>query len=158
MSKILIGYYSRTGNTKRMAELIAEGVKAAQTDVDLKPVDEITAADLAGYDGIILGSPTYYGLLASEVKKLLDESVKFHGKLEGKAGGAFSSSANIAGGNETTVMSIINAWLIHGMVVQGDPKGNHYGPVSIGYPDARVEAECRRYGERIAGLVARLKI
>ena len=153
MAKILVGYYSKTGHTKKMAELIALGVEEAHVDVDLKSIDNIKPVDLLGYDGIIFGSPTYYGLLAAEIKKLLDESVKYHGKLEGKIGGAFSSAANIAGGNETTIMNIINAWLIHGMIVQGDPKGSHYGPVSFGKPDERVEAECKRYGKRIAKLV-----
>jgi multimeric flavodoxin WrbA len=69
------------------------------------------------------GSPTYYGTMAWELKKLLDESVKFHGKLRGKVGGAFTSSANVGGGNETTVLDILKALLIHGMVVARRPPG-----------------------------------
>lgn len=157
MAKILVGYYSKTGNTKRMAEFIADGTKMDEIAVDLKPIDQIKAADFLGYDAIIMGSPTYYGLLAASLKQLIDESVKHHGKLDGKIGGAFSSSANIGGGNETTIMSILQAWLIHGMIVVGDFKGDHYGPVSIGKPDHRVEAECKRYGEKIAKLVEKLK-
>jgi NAD(P)H dehydrogenase (quinone) len=87
---------------------------------------------------------------------LLDESVEFHGSLEGKVGGAFSSSANIGGGNETTIMAIIQTMLIHGMIVKGTSKGDHYGPVSIGKPDARVERQCRQYGKMIAKLVKKL--
>jgi len=152
MSKVLIGYYSKTGNTKAMAEKISEGAKDGGAEVTLKTIADITPDELLNYDAIILGSPTYYGLLAAPVKQLLDESVKFHGKLDGKIGGAFSSAANIGGGNETTIMSIIQAWLIHGMVVQGDCKGDHYGPVAIGKPDERANTGCLRYGKRIAAL------
>lgn len=156
MPKILISYYSRSGNTKIMAKIIAEAATEAGAQVDIKSVDQIRPDDLLQYEAIVMGSPTYYGLMAAPMKKLLDESVKLHGQLEGKIGGAFSSSANIAGGNETTIMSIIQAWLIHGMIVQGDSKGDHYGPVSIGKPDERAEGECRRYGARLVELVKRL--
>jgi NAD(P)H dehydrogenase (quinone) len=156
MKKILIIYYSETGNTKKMAELIAEGVKEEQVEVVVKNVEDTQARELLDYDGIIVGSPTYYGLPAYQIKKLLDESFEFHGSLEGKVGGAFSSSANIGGGNETTIMGIIQAMLIHGMVVKGTSKGDHYGPVSIGKPDARFERQCRQYGKMIAKLVKKL--
>ncbi|NIP88772.1 MAG: flavodoxin family protein, partial [Gammaproteobacteria bacterium] len=99
-------------------------------------------------DAIIMGSPTYYGTMAYQVKKLLDESVKHHGKLEGKVGGAFSSSGMLGGGNETTVRSIIDALLIHGMIVVGSARIAHYGPVAVGDPDAKAKKECQAYGER----------
>jgi NAD(P)H dehydrogenase (quinone) len=152
MSKILVGYYSRTGNTQKMAEIIAEAAKEEGADVTLMSVEDIKIAELPGFDAIVIGSPTYYGTLAYEVKKLIDESVKYHRKLDGKIGGAFASSANIGGGNETTILSILQAWLIHGMVVMGDPKGDHYGPVSIGKPDERATKGCVRYGQRVAKL------
>ncbi|GAG22500.1 unnamed protein product, partial [marine sediment metagenome] len=60
------------------------------------------------------------------------------------------------GGNETTIMGIIEAMLISGMVVQGDPQGDHYGPVSIGKPDDRVKQQCQRRGLRIAELTKKL--
>lgn len=97
MAKALVCYYSRTGNTRKMAVRIADVLKSEGLEVDLKKVEETTAAELVGYDCIVLGSPTYYGAMAWEMKKLLDESVKFHGKLRGKVGGAFTSSANIGG-------------------------------------------------------------
>jgi len=106
--------------------------------------------------GIIIGSPTYYGSMAAEVKQLWDDSVKFHGKLEGKIGAAFASSANIGGGNETTILDIVNAMLIHGMIIQGDPMGDHYGPVSIGAPDARAIKQCHKLGSRVAKLAKKL--
>lgn len=155
--KILIVYYSFTGNTEKMAKLVESGVKESGVPVATKRVEDIKKVDeLSEYDGIIIGSPTYYGTMAYQVKQLLDKSVAFHGKLEGRVGAAFSSSANIGGGNETTITDILNALLIHGMVIQGDPQGGHYGVVSIGAPDSRVEEECKRLGRRVASLVKRL--
>ncbi len=156
MVRILICYYSRSGNTKKMAYLIQKGVMEADVEVDTKDVKDVKVDDLLGYDGIIIGSPTYYGLPAAEVKSLLDKSVKHHGKLSGKVGGAFASSANIGGGNETTVLAILESLLIHGMTVCGDSKWDHYGPVSIEKPDARVEKVCVRYGKRVAALTKKL--
>ncbi|MCK4255433.1 flavodoxin family protein, partial [candidate division WOR-3 bacterium] len=104
-------------------------------------------------DGIIVGTPVYYGSMASELKKLFDDSVKLHGKLEGKIGGAFSTSVNIGGGNETAIMDILKCMLIHGMVIQGVAKGDHYGPVAIGAPGERSSEQCIKYGQRIARLV-----
>ncbi len=156
-SKVLVLYYSRTGNTKQMAELVAEGARAAAGDVTLKDVGQAKADELLDYDAIVIGSPTYYGSMASEIKKLLDESVKFHGRLEGKVGAAFTSAANIGGGNETTILDILNAFLIHGMVVRGNSAGDHYGPVSIGAPDERVRKQCRVLGERVVALTDKLK-
>lgn len=156
MPKILIIYYSRSGNTKEMAELIAKGVKKVRgMEVMVKAVQDAGVEELLDVDGIIFGSPTYYGSMASEVKKIIDDSVRFHGKLEGKVGGAFSSSANIAGGNETTIMDILKSLLIHGMIIQGSSRGDHYGPVSIGKPGERSKRLCIEYGERIAKLVLR---
>jgi NAD(P)H dehydrogenase (quinone) len=94
--------------------------------------------------------------MAGPIKELFDEMVSWHGKLDGKVGAAFTSAANIGGGNETTVMGIIEVMLISGMVVQGDPQGDHYGPVSIGKPDDRVKRQCQRRGQRIAELTKKL--
>jgi len=153
MARVLVIYYSKTGNTKRMAESIAEGVNKESMEAIIKAVKDVNVDELLKYEAIIIGSPTYYGTMAAEIKKLLDDSVKFHGKLDGKIGAAFSSSANIAGGNETTILDILNAMLIHGMIIHGDPQGDHYGPVAIGEPDARATRECVRLGSRIAQLV-----
>jgi len=156
MAKALVIYYSRSGNTKKMAESVAEGIKKEGLEVALKDVLETEADELLKFDAIVIGSPTYYGTMSAEIKKLFDESVKFHGKLEGKVGAAFSSSANVAGGNETTVLDILNAMLIHGMIIQGDPQGDHYGPVAIGSPDTRSTKECLRLGSRIAKLTKKI--
>ncbi len=156
MAKVLLIYYSRTGNTEKMAQHVAAGVKAGGVEVVLKSVEETKASEFLDYDGIVVGSPTYYGTMAWEVKKLLDESVAHHGALDGKVGAAFSSAANIGGGNETTVLSILQAMLIHGMIVQGDAEGDHYGRVSINEPDRRVGTQCKRMGRRVAQLVKKL--
>jgi len=157
MAKVLITYHSSSGNTEKMAEAIEQGAQAAGAEVTRKRVDALQVEELLEYDAIVVGSPTYYGSMAANVKKMFDDSVKFHGKLEGKVGGAFSSAANIGGGNETVIRGILDALLIHGMVVQGNHLGDHYGPVSIGSPDERVEKQCVILGERVAQLAEKLK-
>ncbi len=156
MVKIIIIYDSHTGNTAKMAELVGKGVQEVKVPCDIKKIQEVKTDDLESYQGIIIGSPTYYGQPSAAVKKLLDESVKFHGDFEGKVGGAFTSSANIGGGNETTILSILEAFLIHGMIIQGTSRGDHYGPVSISKPDKRAEEECLELGRRVANLVKKL--
>lgn len=157
MGKVLITYYSRSGNTAKMAEKIAETLKAEGVEAVLKKVEDVKVNELTSYDGMVIGSPTYYGTMAWQVKKLLDESVSLHGSLKGKIGGAFSSAANVGGGNETTITDILNALLIHGMIVQGEPKGDHYGPVAIGAPDERALKCCERLGKNVANLTKKLQ-
>jgi len=156
MAKGIVIYYTRSGNTQAMAELIAESMNEAGLETECKSVVTVKAEDLLDYDAIVVGSPTYYGHMAAPIKQLFDDTVSRHGRLDGKIGGAFTSSANIGGGNETTIIGMIEAMLISGMIVQGDPQGDHYGPVSIGKPDDRVECQCKRRGQRIAALVLKL--
>jgi len=156
MAKGLVVYFSQSGNTKQMAELIAEAMKAAGLPTNCKEVGGVSTDELLKADAIVVGSPTYYGHMAAPIKKMFDDAVSAHGKLDGKVAAAFSSAANIGGGNETTIMGIIEAMLISGMVVQGDPQGDHYGPVSIGKPDERAMSQCRRRGQRVAQLTKKL--
>jgi NAD(P)H dehydrogenase (quinone) len=157
MASVLITYFSKSGNTKAMAQGIKEGLDSlGDVDVRVKKVQETGIDDLRSSDGIIIGSPTYFGVMAAEVKALMDKSIQCYGKLVGKVGGAFTSSGMIGGGNETTIMSILEGLLIHGMIVQGVQKGNHYGPVSIGAPDEGVRGECVLYGKMIGELVKRV--
>jgi len=157
MPRMLVTYYSRSGNTKKMAEEVVAGAgEVAGVSIDLRPVSEVTPDTLVGFDAILIGSPVYYGTMAAEVKDLIDRSVKHHGELVGKVGGAFASSGGPGGGNETTVLDIVKALLIHGMIVQGDAQGDHYGPIAVGEPDERSRSECRRFGGRVAGLVLRI--
>jgi NAD(P)H dehydrogenase (quinone) len=156
MAKGIVIYYSRSGNTKKMAELIAEGMDTNGLPAECKSIIDVNLDEILTYDAIVVGSPTYYGHMAAPLKELFDKLVTHHGALNGKVGAAFSSAANIGGGNETTIMGILEVMLIHGMIIQGDPKGDHYGPVSIGKPDERVENQCTRRGARIAELTKKL--
>lgn len=156
MAKGIVIYHSRSGNTQEMAEIITDAMKKAGLDTISKQVADVNIDELLEYDAIVVGSPTYYGLLASEIKKLFDDAVVHHGRLDGKVGGAFASSANVGGGNESTVMSINQILIVNGMIIQGDPQGDHYGPVSIGKPDSRVKQQCIRRGQRIAALTLKL--
>lgn len=157
MAKMLVCYYSKTNHTRAMAEAVADGArKVAGVEVEVKPVDQVKPKDLMDYHAIVIGSPTYYGTMAAPIKQLIDESVAYHGKLMGKVCGAFSSSGNIAGGAETTILAILQSLLIHGMICQGTPKGNHYGAVAIGSLDDRSRDECHRQGQAVADLAVKL--
>ena len=157
MAKVLVVYYSRSGSTGQMAEEVAAGAREVKgARVELKKVAEVDPKGLSRYDALIIGSPTYYGLMAAEIKKMFDESVAIHGQLEGKVGGAFTSAANLAGGNETTILSILEAMLIHGMIVKGTSRRDHYGPVAIGKPDERAVEQSRLLGREVAELAVKL--
>jgi NAD(P)H dehydrogenase (quinone) len=156
MAQGIVVYYSRSGNTKEMAEIIAKAMNDSGVVTDCKSVDALQADDVPGYDAIVIGSPCYYGQMAAQVKKLVDELVGRHGQLNGKVGAAFSTSANCGGGSESTVLGIVEAMLIAGMIVQGDPQGAHYGPISIGRPDDKVKQQCVRRGQRVAELTQKL--
>jgi NAD(P)H dehydrogenase (quinone) len=157
MARVLVLYFTRTGNTKAMAEFVASGAEKAGADVTLEDVENLKSDALLEYDAIIAGSPTYYGGMAGKLKDFFDAGAAHHGKLAGKVGGAFSSSMNIGGGNETTVLSILQVMLIHGMIVQGTSDGDHYGPVSIDAPDDRAQRQCEALGHRVATLAMKLR-
>ena len=150
MSKAIVIYYTRSGTTRKMAETITEELEKRKIAVDILTPDQVEVNKLLDYDLIIIGTPTYYGTMAAEIKKLLDDSIRLHGRLDGKLGGAFASSANVAGGNETAILSILSALLIHGMLVKGMAEGSHYGPVAIKSFNDRAEKECRSYANQLA--------
>ena len=156
MSTVLIVYHSKSGNTEEMAKAVEEGVRSQGLKVIRKKVSRTTPKELLKVDGIILGSPNYYGTMAAEMKAFLDKSVQFHTKLEGKVGAAFSSGGVLGGGVETAVLEMTKALLIHGMIVQGSPRGSHFGAVAIGKPGPSAKKECRMLGERVAHLIKRL--
>ena len=158
MTTIGVVYHSETGNTKKMAEEVVKGIEKSENEVNvaLKTAEETDEDELLGWDGTIVGSPTYYGLPSAQIKDLFDRSVKHHGELEGKVGGAFTSAANRGGGNETTIVAILEMMLIHGMIVQGTSKKDHYGPVALGKPDNRALEGSRELGRRVAELCDRL--
>ena len=154
MAKILIVYDSRTGNTEKMASAVAEGAKQVKgVKVDVKKVEKATLEDLQAADGIIMGSPTYYGGMSGKLKEFIDKSVKIHGQLEGKVGAAFTSSGGTASGAETTLLSILQAMLVHGMVVQGRSDDKHYGAAAVGSPREKDIETCKVLGKKVANLV-----
>jgi NAD(P)H dehydrogenase (quinone) len=157
MTKILVVYDSKTGNTEKMAFAIAEGAKQTKgVKVMVKRVEQTSVEDFLDVDGIIMGSPTYYGQMSAKLKALIDESVKIHGKLEGKVGAAFTSSGGTATGAETTLMSILQAMLVHGMIVQGRADDKHYGAATVGSPREKELESCKMLGKKVAKLVTRL--
>jgi len=156
MAKVLIIYYSQTNNTKKMANFVEEGARKENIEVICKSLDNTNLNDLLRADGIIIGSPTHFGAMSAPIKEFIDKSIKCYGKFEGKVGGAFTSCHRIGGGGETALQSIINAFLVHGMIIQGESKGSHYGPVAIGPPDDTACEECRKLGKKVACLVKKL--
>jgi len=158
MAKILVVYDSQTGNTQKMALAIVEGAKQVDgMQVVVKHVDQASNGDLLGADGIIVGSPTYYGLMSGKIKGFFDKSVEIHGKLGGKVGAAFTSSGGMASGAETTLLSILKAMLVHGMIVQGRHDDKHYGAAAVGKPKEQEMEMCQRLGKRTAELVLKVK-
>jgi len=158
MAKILVVYDSKTGNTEKMAFAVAEGARqVGGVDVVVKKVDHTSLEDLVDADGIIMGSPTYFGQMSSKLKALIDESVNIHEKLEGKVGAAFTSSGGTATGAETTLLSILQAMLVHGMIVQGRADDRHYGAAAVENPNKNELEHCKELGKRVASLVLNLK-
>ncbi|MFP3904501.1 MAG: flavodoxin family protein, partial [Armatimonadota bacterium] len=136
---------------------VVEGAKTVEgLDLHLRSIEELTADDLLEYDAIIMGSPVYFGTMAAEVKQLIDVSVKHFTELDGKLGGAFASSGAAHGGNETTILDICKALMVHGMIVRGIAEGSHYGPVAVGEPDDEECEECREYGRTMGQLAVKL--
>jgi NAD(P)H dehydrogenase (quinone) len=163
MAKIIIIYQGgKLSAVRRMGIKIAEGVREEGSEAILKSLEEAKVDDLLSADGIIIGAPSYYGGVPSEMKRFLDDTVRLQGKLDGKVGAAFSSSQHLGGGNETTLLAIITSLLFHGMIIQGDSQGYHFGPITLnptGREDDIVESDeqqCRRLGQRVARLVKKL--
>ena len=158
--QILILYYSKGGNTRKLAEAIAEGVVQVE-DVTpvLKHTDDVSSEDFERADGVIAGSPVYFGLMAAQLKKVFDDFVGVRRKMEGKVGAAFATSKDPSGGKETTMMSIIQAMLIYGMVIVGDPMSatGHFGTACVEAPDAVAAENGRKLGRRVAQLALNLR-
>lgn len=152
MAKVLVLYYSTYGHIETMAEAVAEGARAAGATVDIKRVPETvpeeaakanyfkldqaapvaTVAELANYDAVIIGAPTRFGRMPSQMAAFLDQAggLWATGALNGKVGGAFTSSASQHGGNEATLFSIITNLLHFGMTIIGLPY-SHQGQMRI---------------------------
>lgn len=141
MTKVLVLYYSAYGHIEAMAQAVAEGVRAAGAQADIKRVPELVPLevakaahykldqqapiasinDLANYDAIVIGTGTRFGRITSQMANFLDQAggLWAKGALHGKVGGAFTSTATQHGGQETTLFSIITNLLHFGMVVVG---------------------------------------
>lgn len=152
MSKVLVLYYSSYGHIETMAQAMAEGARAAGASVDVKRVPETaplevaqaahfkldqaapiaTVAELADYDAIIIGCPTRFGRMPSQMASFLDQAggLWVRGALHGKVGGAFTSTATQHGGQEATLFSVIANLLHFGMIVVGLPY-SHQGQMTL---------------------------
>jgi NAD(P)H dehydrogenase (quinone) len=139
--KILVLYHSAYGHIETMAQAVAEGARETGAQVDIKRVPETvpedvaraahfkldqaapiaTIAELADYDAIIIGAGTRFGRMNSQMATFLDQAggLWAKGALNGKVGGAFTSTATQHGGQETTLFSIITNLLHFGMVIVG---------------------------------------
>jgi NAD(P)H dehydrogenase (quinone) len=158
--QILVLYFSKGGNTKKLAEAIIKGVESVDgIDGVLKHTDDVTKEDFVTSAGIIAGSPVYFGVMAAQLKKIFDEFVSVRKKMEGKVGAAFSTSADPSGGKETTMMSIIQVMLIYGMVIVGDPMSatGHFGTACVGAPDTGSLENGMKLGRRVAELAKKLR-
>lgn len=158
--QVLVLYYSKTGNTMKLAQTIAEGVEEIEgVNVLLKSTDQVSEEDFLASDGVIAGSPVYFGTMAAELKKVFDDFLPTRRKMEGKIGAAFATSGADSGGKETTIMSIIQAMLIYGMIIAGDPMDatGHYGVSCKGAPASETLAHGAKLGKRVAELVRKLR-
>ncbi len=161
LMKILVLYHSKGGNTKKLAEAVAEGVnRVAGAEAVMKKTDQVEKADFESASGIIAGSPVYFGVMAAELKKVFDDFISVRRKMEGKVGAAFATSGDPTGGKETTMMSIIQVMMIYGMIIVGDPMSatGHYGTACAGTPDAAALENAGKLGQRVAETAQKLGI
>ncbi|MBP7336802.1 NAD(P)H:quinone oxidoreductase [Niveispirillum sp.] len=194
MSKVLVLYYSSYGHVETMAKAVAEGAASvAGTEVVVKRVPELipdevakrsgikldqdaavaTVDELPNYDAIVFGTPTRFGMMASQMRNFLDQTggLWAKGALIGKVGSVFVSTATQHGGQESTLLSFHTTLLHHGMVVAGLPYsfggqtrldevtgGSPYGATTIAGGDgSRQPSENELEGARFQGAhVARL--
>lgn len=156
--QILVLYYSRGGNTKKLAEEIVKGVDSKGVESVLKSAEDVTKDDFLNSAAVIAGSPVYFGVMAAELKKVFDDFVGLRKKMENKVGAAFATGGHHTGGKETTMFSILQCMLIYGMIIVGDPMSasGHYGVASIGVPDITASNDAFKLGERVADLCKRL--
>ena len=197
MTRILVLYYSSYGHIEKMAGAVAEGARQAGAEVDVKRVPEIvpdeiarksgykldqaapvaTVDELADYDGIVLGIPTRYGVMAAQMKNFWDQTggIWMKGALVGKVGSVFASTATQHGGQETTITSTHAMLLHHGLVIVGLPYsfqgqmrmdeitgGSPYGATTMSGGDgsrqpSETELEGARFqGRHVAEIAAKL--
>jgi len=143
--KVLVLYYSGSGNTQRMAKAIAEAMKSSAINIVVEDVGKLNISLLPKYDSIVLGSPTYFSNVAWQVKKVIDESIVHYGgeKLKGKVAGIFTSAGTMKDGRDCLKMLEIALGYHHGMkVVEGILRVD-------GECDKEVEKRCQEYGKKL---------
>ena len=143
--KVLILYYSGSGNTKKMAKAIAEAMKSSTMNVTVEDVGKFDISLLPNYDSIVLGSPTYFSNVAWQVKKVIDESIVHYrgGKLKGKVAGIFTSAGTSRDGEDCLKMLDVALGMHHRMkVVKGILRVD-------GESDKEVDRRCQEYGNKL---------
>lgn len=142
MTQVLVLYYSQSGNTKKLAHLIARGIEEANCEAFVRTVPKVsnsteatesnipdsgdlfaTHEDLISCDGLVVGSPTRFGNMAAALKYFIDSTseIWMSGKLADKPVSFFTSTGSLHGGHESTLLSMMNPFLHHGMVICGLP-------------------------------------
>ena len=157
--KVLVLYYSKGGNTKKLAQAVLNGLDTVDgIQGVLRDTDAVTKEDFIEAQGVIAGSPVYFGSMAAPLKQVLDGFVSTRRKMEGKIGAAFTTSGDVTGGKETTMMGILQAFLIYGMVITGDPLAatGHYGTACVGAPDQKSIENAEKLGKRVGDLALKL--
>lgn len=157
---VLVIYHSRTGRTEAIARAIADGVSRCKgATATLASWDEVADDRFAGCDAIIAGSPVYFGTMSAELKGVFDRFLKFRKLTNGKVGAAFATSQHPSGGKETTLLSILQAMLIYGMVITGDPMetGGHFGYACSGAPTEANLEEARLFGAHVAAVATKMR-
>ena len=139
MARVLVAYYSKTGNTKKMAELVAEGARGAGAEVELVQADKADFANLAGYDGFALGSPDYFSYMAGQLKILYDEALAHKGELSERPAVCFVSH----GGGGKAIESVERLTKAIGLAQVGK------GVLCKGAPEGESAEGCRALGRQL---------
>jgi NAD(P)H dehydrogenase (quinone) len=164
--KVLVTYHSLSGNTERMAEAVADGVKGVPgTEVLLKRVGKVTAEDLFSADAVVVGSPVYWSNMSGEVKTFFDNwQFKFgvfpDFKMKNKIGAAFATGGQVSSGKEVAMLTILAAMLGNQMIVVGG--GGAFGASATTEGDSpgidnKELADAKALGRRVAEVAVRFK-
>ena len=163
MGKVLVLYHSASGNTAKMANLVAEGAaRIPDSEIRVRDIGTATPDDIIWCDGIALGSPTNMGILSWEMKRFWDVTMASHWmKVDGKIGCAFSSAGGFGGGQELACQSLMTVMMNFGFLVFGvtDYVSRlttlHYGAIAVREPrEIEIQDACRLLGQRLAEWVA----
>ncbi len=159
--KVTIIFFSKTGNIKKMAEAIGAGLKnesekSNHIDVNITDIDKVQTETLVSSNCIIAGAPIHYGKLATPMENFLKESFLNSEVHRGKIGSCFTSYGVDIEGSEIAILTMVQIFLEHGMLVPGFGDGP-LGQFVAGALDEQVLANCNDFGKNIADLTKRLK-